>query len=235
MKQALVTGASSGIGRTISQHLVRDGYEVWGIGRTFAEDAKESDFFHPCLCDLRDTDALLRLIDGIQEKHPLDLVVHNAGVAYYGLHEEVRPARIQEILRVNLEAPLILTQHLLRDMKKRQGTFVFISSVTAHLSGAHAAAYAASKAGLSSFADSLFDEARKWGVRAITIEPDMTETALYRHADFTTGEDEMSRLLADDVADTVMYALHLPPRAVIRNLTVRPQIQRIRRKTADSV
>lgn len=232
MKHALVTGASSGIGRKISEALVQDGFEVWGIGRTFQKQA-ETSLFHPRVCDLRDTDRLLQLTDSIRQAHPLDVVVCCAGVAYYGLHEEVAPARIQEILRVNLESPMILTQHLLRDMKKTQGTIIYISSVTAHLSGAHAAAYAASKAGLSSFAGSIFDEARKWGVRVITIEPDMTETDLYRNADFTTGEEETSRLLPEDVADAVLFALHQPARSVIRTLTIRPQIQRIRRKVRE--
>ena len=65
MKHALVTGASSGIGRKISEALVQDGFEVWSIGRTFQKQA-ETSLFHPLVCDLRDTDRLLQLTDSIR-------------------------------------------------------------------------------------------------------------------------------------------------------------------------
>lgn len=63
------------------------------------------------------------------------------------------------------------------------------------------------KAGLTSFHTASFDEARKYGVSVINIEPDMTDTNLYRNADFTADDDEMARLTAKDVAETVLFAV----------------------------
>lgn len=101
----------------------------------------------------------------VTSEHTVKVLVNNAGAAYYGLHEELNPKKIQEMVRVNLEAPLILTQQLLRTLKKNGGYIINISSVTAKQPSPHGCAYAATKAGLASFSSSLFVEARKYGVK----------------------------------------------------------------------
>ena len=178
-KVALVTGASSGIGRAISARLLALGYEVYGIGRQFPAElpkalvnatdrsagtrpqaplAPEAEAaartptnpsaseiaaaagspaaFHPIVCDLLDTKKLQSVVAALQkewkqEKRTLTLLVNNAGTAYYGLHEELRPEGISEMVRVNLEVPMLLTQQLLRTLKQNHGTIINISSVTA--------------------------------------------------------------------------------------------------------
>lgn len=200
---AIVTGASSGIGRAISEKLGVLGYEVFGIGRRFDteedrdiagvlqyENDLKNAIFHPIICDLTDTDKLCAIVKQITSEHTVKVLVNNAGAAYYGLHEELNPKKIQEMVRVNLEAPLILTQQLLRTLKKNGGYIINISSVTAKQPSPHGCAYAATKAGLASFSSSLFDEARKYGVKVTAVYPDMTETNLYRNADFTVGEEK---------------------------------------------
>ena len=120
---AIVTGASSGIGRAISEKLGVLGYEVFGIGRRFDteedrdiagvlqyENDLKNAIFHPIICDLTDTDKLCAIVKQITSEHTVKVLVNNAGAAYYGLHEELNPKKIQEMVRVNLEAPLILTQ-----------------------------------------------------------------------------------------------------------------------------
>ena len=83
---------------------------------------------------------------------------------------------------------------------------------------------------LTSFSHSLFDEARKYGVRVINIEPDMTDTNLYRNADFTADDDEMARLTAKDVAETVLFAVNQREGMVVSDITVKPQFHRIKKK-----
>ena len=156
---AIVTGASSGIGREISRVLVEMGYEVYGFGREFPE---EEVYFHPIVCDLLNTPELERQIKEIRRRNDVSLLVNNAGVGYYGLHEELNVQKIQKLVRTNLEVPMVLTNLLLRDLKKYSGTVINISSVTAQLSNPHGCAYGATKAGLSSFSRSLFDEVRKY-------------------------------------------------------------------------
>ena len=277
-KVALVTGASSGIGRAISARLLALGYEVYGIGRQFPAELPEASVnaadlsagtrpqaplapeaeaaawtptnpsaseiaaaagspaaFHPIVCDLLDTKKLQSVVASLQkewkqEKRTLTLLVNNAGTAYYGLHEELRPDGISEMVRVNLEVPMLLTQQLLRTLKQNHGTIINISSVTAIGSNPHGVAYGATKAGLLSFSRSLFDEARKYGVRVTAILPDMTDTELYRHADFTADPAMDAHLEAEDVTDAVEYALTTRAGTCVPEIILRPQLHRIKKK-----
>ncbi len=228
-KSAIVTGASAGIGSEISRRLCGLGFEVFGIGREFKEPAEEQ-LFHPIVCDLLDTQQLLQNIKDIAAQGDVSVLVNNAGVAYYGLHEELNPKKIQQMVRTNLEVPMILTQQLLRHLKANRGFVINISSVTAQSSSPHGCAYGATKAGLAGFSRSLFDEARKYGVKVVTIYPDMTKTDLYRNADFTVGEEEASYLLPKEIADAVSFILKQREGAVVSEITVKPQIHRIKRK-----
>lgn len=160
----------------------------------------------------------------------IEVLVNAAGVGHYGLHEELTPKKIQALVRTNLEIPLLLTNRLLRVLKKNHGYIINISSVTAKQSSPHGCAYAATKAGLSSFGKSLFEEARKYGVKVTTIHPDMTDTNLYRDADFTCGEEPESYLLPDEVAKAVAYVLDQREGMVVPEITLRPQLHRIARK-----
>jgi short-subunit dehydrogenase len=253
-KRAIVTGASSGIGKEISGVLVEMGYEVYGFGRSFSDEEpdqidtkrdltgkictengtdaqnEEKGMLHRIVCDLLDTQELERQIKQIRRQGGVQLLVNNAGVGYYGLHEELNTQKIQKLVRTNLEVPMVLTSLLLRDLKKCAGTIINISSVTAQLNNPHGCAYGATKAGLSSFSRSLFDEVRKYGVRVVTIQPDMTKTELYRNADFAQGEEEASYLLPEEIAETVRDILYMREGAVVTEITLRPQLHRIRRK-----
>ena len=234
---AIVTGASSGIGAAISARLCKMGYEVFGIGRSFGSsfaeqfpDVADNPLFHAVVCDLLDTEKMLKLVRGIAAEATVTLLVNNAGSAYYGLHEELSPKKIQEMVRTDLEVPMILSQQLLRGFKKNKGCIVNIASVTAQQSNPHGCAYGAVTAGLVSFSRSLFDEARKYGVRVATVSPDMTKTELYRNADFTVGEETESYLLPQDVAEAVAYIVGQREGVAVSEVTLRPQYHRIRRK-----
>ena len=187
-KAAIVTGASSGIGKAIAEMLVSLGYEVFGFGREFTAEVS----FHPVVCDLLDTEELERHIKQIRKQYEIYILINNAGIGYYGLHEELNAAKIKQMVRTNLELPLLLSNLLLRDLKKSKGYLLQISSVTALKNSPHGCAYGATKAGLTAFSRSLFDEARKYGVKVTVIHPDMTQTKLYRNEDFTAEEDQQA-------------------------------------------
>ena len=210
---------------------------MFGIGRSFGSsfaeqfpDVADNPLFHAVVCDLLDTEKMLKLVRGIAAEATVTLLVNNAGSAYYGLHEELSPKKIQEMVRTDLEVPMILSQQLLRGFKKNKGCIVNIASVTAQQSNPHGCAYGAVKAGLASFSRSLFDEARKYGVRVATVSPDMTKTELYRNADFTVGEETESYLLPQDVAEAVAYIVGQREGVAVSEVTLRPQYHRIRRK-----
>ena len=231
---AIVTGASSGIGYAVSEKLSALGYEVFGFGRDFGKAKwKAEDNVHPIVCDVLDTDQLCACVKQIAEQHQIRILVNNAGVGYYGLHEELNPDKIKKLVRTNLEVPMILTQQLLRHLKENAGYVINISSVTAVQSNPHGCAYGATKAGLSSFSHSLFDETRKYGVKVVTISPDMTQTNLYRNADFREGDETESYLLPEDVAQAVEWILGQREGIIVTDITLKPQIHRIKRKRSE--
>lgn len=243
VSSAIVTGASSGIGLAISEVLCELGFEVYGFGRNFedvevfrkgSEEKKsvlrESGLFHLVPGDLLNTQWLLDQVKEISKMSRVKVLVNAAGVGYYGLHEHLSVKQIQRLVRTNLEVPMILTNQLLRVLKTQQGYVINISSVTAKQASPHGCAYGATKAGLTSFGASLFDEARKYGVKVTTIHPDMTDTKLYRDADFTCSDEEGSFLMASEVAETVRYVLSQREGVVVPDITLRPQLHRISRR-----
>ena len=232
MKTVLLTGASSGIGLATGLQLAKEGYEVYGIGRTFDTSISFPDNFHCYCCDITNHIALQNTITTMQKKWNVpspDILIHSAGVGYYGLQETLSDEDIQSLIRTNLEAPIILTSHLLPFMKQRKsGHIIFLSSVTAKKSNTYGCAYGATKAALLSFANSLFDEVRKNGIKITTLLPDMTKTNLYRNANFTA--DETACLFPEDVANTISYVLSASEHLNITELTIQPQKHRIQKK-----
>jgi len=227
---ALVTGASSGIGQAIAQRLLEHGYEVYGIGRDFSACTLTGHAqFHTVVLDLLDTPALLAFLETLP-KDNLSVLVNSAGCAWYGPHETLSVEAIQTMTRVNLETPILLCGKLLRTLKQNHGTIINIASVTALETSTHGAAYGALKAGLVHFSRTLFEEHRKSGLKVSVILPDMTDTALYRNADFGPDLTEGAYLSPEDTAEAVMAVLNAREGTVLSEIVLRPQYRRIHRK-----
>ena len=212
--------------RRTAHHGLRD---LWDRKRLLGKLIGNS-AFHKVELDLLDTALLEKTVREIVKGKSLDLLVNCAGVGYYGLHEDLKTKDISAMVRTNLEVPLLLTNILLRKLKENHGTILNIASVTASQSNPHGVAYGATKAGLLSFSRSLFDEARKHGVKVTTILPDMTDTNLYRNADFEASKEENARLLPEDIAKAVRFILEADPHMTVTEFTVRPQFHRIEKK-----
>ena len=235
MNTAIVTGASSGIGLSISKSILKCGYKVYGFGRDFSkienDDILNDSNFQPITCDLMNTSLLWEKIKEISKKESnLNLLVNNAGIGYFGPHEELNPKKIHEMVTVNLEVPLVLSQLLLRQLKRNQGYIINISSIEAKKSSVYGCAYGATKAGLTHFSESLFDEARKYGVKVITIHPDMTQTNFYRDSNFKEAEEYDTYITPDEVSCAVEMALNQRNGLVCTDITLRPQKHKIMRK-----
>lgn len=230
MKTAIVTGASSGIGLCISKELLDLGYKVYGLGRDFSKSELKHNNFIPVKLDLTDTSLLCNTIKSINKTENITILVNNAGIGYFGLHEELNPKKIHEMITINLEVPLILSNILLRTLKKNSGYIINVSSIEAKKSSVYGCAYGATKSGLTHFSNSLFDEARKYGVKIITIHPDMTSTNFYRNSNFKEGEPEDTHIYAHEVAEAVSMAIKQRNGLVITDITLRPQKHLIKRK-----
>lgn len=227
---ALVTGASSGIGLEITRMLLRKKYRVYGIGRDFTKCEVNDNDFIKIMCDMKDTKELIVKVKEIIKEDDINLLINNAGCAYYGLHEEINADKIHEMVAVNIEAPMVLSGLLMRRFKLDQGTIVNISSICAKQSSVRACTYGATKAAMTHFSQSLFDECRKYGVKVIAIHPDLTSTELYRNADFECCNDEMYHINPEEVASAVDMAISQREGIVISDITLRPQKNSIQKK-----
>ena len=229
MDTAIITGASSGIGLEISKTLIKLGYKVYGFGRDFSKSNYNNENFIKIKCDLLNINALCDKIKEIKKSNLIKVLINNAGVGYFGPHEELNPKKIHEIVTVNLEVPLILCQLLLRDLKKNQGYIINISSITAKKSSPIGCAYGATKAALTHFSNSLFDETRKYGVKVTSIHPDMTKSNFYRNANFKEDNDFNAYLNPEEVANAVYMVLTQRKGLVMSDITLVPQKHKIKK------
>lgn len=231
MKTAIATGASSGIGLAVSEMLIGRNYLVYGIARNFSKTHLNHENFIKISCDLTDFNKTLDSIKSIKKNHgQIDLLVNNAGVGLFGLHEELNPKKIKEMCEINLIAPLVITNLLLRSIKQAKGLIINISSITAKKTSPMGCAYSATKAGLYHFGKGLFEEARKYGVKVVNICPDMTKTPFFDDLSFMEAEEESSYITPECVARAVAMILDSREGTVVAEIELRPQINKIMKK-----
>ncbi len=167
-KEALVTGASRGIGRAIAQKLAQAGYNLWLTCRNSqqelfqAQKELQAQYGIVCravVCDMGDYQSVRRLFDGVRETGRLDALVNNAGISYIGLLQEMEPRQWQEVMNSNLNSVFYACKFAVPLMLKRQyGRIVNISSVWGRVGASMEVAYSASKGGVDSFTKALAKE-----------------------------------------------------------------------------
>jgi short-subunit dehydrogenase len=219
---ALITGTTSGIGEAIARRLLTTNFRVIGISRR--PGTIEHDAYEHLQVDLADSAALTLAAEKILErKNPLDVLINNAGVGHFAPHEELSCTHIEEMVRINLLAPMLLSKLCLRAIKSSRGWIINISSFSAHERSSFGAAYAATKAGIKHFSDSLFEEVRKSGAKVVTISPDITRTPFYDDLSFAPEDDPAAAVQPEDVAETVLHVLSQREGSIISEVVIRPQ------------
>ncbi len=219
-KTAVVTGASSGIGKEIALRLLSLGYRVIGVGRTINDEDFNHENFISKRVDLFSEEETLKLCDFLKNEG-VHALVNSAGFGRFEPHEELSAKIIVDMLFLNLSVPILITNALLRDLKSNDGYLININSIEAMKTSKFAGVYSASKAGLKAFGDSLFEETRKSGLSVTNINPDMTQSSFYDELRFTTSDNEEQKLLASDIADAVEHILTMRKGAVVSEYTIR--------------
>jgi 3-hydroxy acid dehydrogenase / malonic semialdehyde reductase len=231
-RKALVTGASSGIGRAIALALTGVGTEVLALGRDGAALARLSAECGatPLQGDVRDETAMAAIFAA----HEVDLLINNAGLLLArGPFQSSDPSAIDPVVAVNLTAPLHLARLALPGMiGRKRGHLVFIGSSAGRTPHPDLAVYGATKAAISHFCDSLRGDLLGTGVRVTEIAPGRVRSRLYRD---TIGLDVVDAELYDgrapiepgDLAPLLLAVLAAPANVDVSRLEVFPTAQAI--------
>jgi 3-hydroxybutyrate dehydrogenase len=203
-RQALVTGAASGIGRAVAARLVADGAAVLLLDRDEAgakEAAVEVGGEH-LVADLSDTASIEALELG---ERGIDILVNNAGIQHVAPVEEFDPERFALIHRVMLHAPFLLARALLPGMYAAGwGRIVHVSSVHGHRASAYKSAYVSAKHGLEGLSKVLALEAADKGVTSNTVCPGYVRTPLVEGQ--ISDQASSHGIAEDEVLDQVLLA-----------------------------
>ena len=229
---AVVTGASSGIGKAIAQALAVEGATVCLIGRdldrltaaTASLPASKSNIFNYQADLLVDAD-IHRLVETIAAEHGrIDLLIHSAGIIFMG---NIAAAKIEDFDRqyqLNVRAPYLLTQKALPLIKACRGQIVFINSSVCLNAKPGIAQYTATKQALKAIADCLRAEVNADGIRVISFYLGRTNTpmqaAIYQQEGQTYQPD--LAIQPEDVAETVLQTLAISHTAEITDVNIRP-------------
>lgn len=173
---ALVTGASSGIGKAVAQALTKAGYSVFGTSRRAGVAVSGVTML---TCDVTDDTSINALIEEVQARAGrIDLLVNNAGIGIVGGAEESSLTQAKALFDVNFFGILRVTNAVLPLMRRQHsGRIVNIGSVLGLIPAPYNAIYSASKHAVEGYTESLDHELRAFGIRATVVEPAYTNTA----------------------------------------------------------
>ncbi|MDD9910400.1 MAG: SDR family NAD(P)-dependent oxidoreductase [Ahrensia sp.] len=208
--RALVTGASHGLGRALTQSLLDDGHEVVAVDIDTAPlDALIAESRGACkarLADLASESSVQRLLDVLTDQ-TFDLVILNAGISATGRFEDIPQSAYERLIAVNLTAPITLASQLVgQNAMAARSTIVFVSSLSHAVGYPGAAVYAATKSGLALYAKGVRRPFAKRGVRVLTVFPGPIRTDhAERHA--PPGAKANRRMAPDKLAGLILKAV----------------------------
>lgn len=224
---AVVTGASSGIGRATATRLARAGFQVWALARRVQRLA-ELQTQHPGSVlpfgiDLVDDDLGAFAVRVRERSDRIDALVHCAGQIAIGPLLESDADELTRILEVNTAAPYRLTQVMLPFLGAGS-TVVFMNSSQGLSVGRGAGSYAVAKHALKAVADAMRSELNSQGVRVTSIYPGRTATPLQADLYRRRGEAYHPEFLVqpESIAELIHTVVTLPAETEVMDLSVRP-------------
>jgi NAD(P)-dependent dehydrogenase (short-subunit alcohol dehydrogenase family) len=234
---ALVTGASSGLGRATAVALAQAGADVALLARSKPDLQQAVDEIEAVGCeglalpvDLANaeqvTDAVARTLAAFGR---IDVLVNAAGTDVPGPVAELATEDWDRVLHVNLRAPFVLAKAVFPQMQQaRRGTIINVSSVAGKRGWANAAAYCASKFGLTGFTQALAAEGKVHGIRACIVYPGgmATNWGVWspdeRHAPQRETPSRTKALPPSEVAALIVWIAAAPPELVLNEAIVSP-------------
>jgi short-subunit dehydrogenase len=175
---ALVTGATSGIGKAAAVALADAGFEVTGTGRDTARITPRGGVTYLDL-DVSSDESVAAVVQQVTGRFGrLDVLVNNAGIGSAGAAEENSAAQAQRVFDVTVSGLIRMTRAVLPHMRAQgSGRIINISSIVGFMPQPYMAVYAASKHAVEGYSESVDHELRQYGVRVLLVEPAWTSTA----------------------------------------------------------
>ena len=229
MKTALVTGASSGIGKAIATALLDQGMTVIGLCRSVDQ---LPDGVKPLACDLRDESAIKAAFESLEE---LDILVNSAGLAYLSRICDGNPSDWDEMWRVNVHALGLCSQLSLALFPEGGGHILNLSSMSGHRVPPTGGFYASTKFAVRAVSEALRAELKNTGnkTRISCLSPGFVDTPLLDKY-FAGREDQLAEtranidmLTPEAIADAALHILTSPASVEINDVLLRSADQAI--------
>jgi len=228
LKNVVVTGASQGIGKSISLKLAENGFTVFGFARDVdrlreLEKGGNGRIFGYQV-DIVEPNQIQNAYEEIEKNHgPIDVLVNNAGI-YQGIEFVKQDLDIiSQIIDTNLKGTLYCTRLVLPHMiARKNGRIINISSVSGTRGIPLEVAYGASKHGMIGMADALAQEVKPYGILISTICPGAVDTPLW-YGD-TQYHGELEKIMKpEEIADCVFFLLQQSDRTIYKRIILFPK------------
>lgn len=234
-KTAVITGAGSGVGRAVALKLAHQGWRVAVVGRsadklqeTVRLAGPDASRLMEHACDIGDPNAVATMARRIlAEFGDVEVLVNAAGTnAPKRALEVLSSPDYHAMIATNLNGAYYCVQAFLPQMRsRRSGTIInVVSDAGKQASAKSGPAYVMSKFGLAGLNQSINAEERGRGIRACAIFPGDIDTPLLDLRPEPPNAAARARMMrAEDVADCVLFCLHLPPNVIVEEMLVRPR------------
>ena len=223
---AIVTGASTGIGRELAIELSNN-YFVYLVSRSITNLNKTKEVIlnnkNDCdiiAADITNEESVEKIYNAIHNKNNIELLINNAGIAIFKDISNTSIDDWDKTINVNLRGSFLMTRLAVEIFKlKKTGKIVFINSGAGLKPFKDSSAYVASKYGLRGFASSLREELREYNVKVVSVFPGAVDTPLWDNKNVDKIRQDMMNV--NDLCQTIIHSINAPNNCVVEEILIK--------------